>query len=82
MSDVILVVCPSVMLWKIKFPSRRDKQMILVALSTSIFTTLLLSTMAIFGYGSFKKDMSYLILMYMLAHMVVSSFTAFTVCST
>ncbi|KAF5322348.1 hypothetical protein D9619_002206 [Psilocybe cf. subviscida] len=75
--DVILVVCPITMLWKIKLPSQRDRQMILVALSTNIVTTLIFSVMAIIGYGPVKKDISYVILLYMLTHMA----TAFTLFS-
>jgi hypothetical protein len=48
--------------------------MILAESTTSIFTTLLLSMIANLAYGPFKKDISYIILVYMLAHMVVSSF--------
>ncbi|KAF5322353.1 hypothetical protein D9619_002205 [Psilocybe cf. subviscida] len=75
--DVILVVCPIIILWRIKLSSQRDRQMILVALSTNIITTLILSVTAIFGYGPAKKDTSYIILMYMLMHMA----TAFTLFS-
>ncbi|KAF5326987.1 hypothetical protein D9619_004736 [Psilocybe cf. subviscida] len=46
--------------------------MILTTLSTSIITTLLLSVIAIFGYGPFKKDISYTILIYMLAHITAA----------
>ncbi|KAF5322892.1 hypothetical protein D9619_002198 [Psilocybe cf. subviscida] len=69
LSDIILVACPLLMLYKVKLSQPRDKPIVLISLGISAVTFVLVMAIAIIIYGPFVKNISYGIVIYMLGHM-------------
>lgn len=72
LSDLILVVWPLLMLYKVKLSRPKDRPLVVISLGCSIFTFLLIVVLVIFNFGPITKDNNYYTILGMLAHMTVS----------
>lgn len=69
--DIIMIVTPLVVLWKVKLP-RLEKRVILAALSGGIITLLLFSLLMFFAFGPFdRSSLPYVIVSSMLSNLTV-----------
>ncbi|KAF5315305.1 hypothetical protein D9619_007440 [Psilocybe cf. subviscida] len=66
------MACPLLMLYKVKLSQPRDKPIVLISLGISAVTFVLVMVIAIFSYGPFVPNISYEIVIYMLAHMTAA----------
>lgn len=60
------------MLYKVKLFRPKDKAIVMISLGSSALTFILVMVITIITYGPFTKDISYNIVIYMLAQMTVS----------
>jgi hypothetical protein len=72
LSDLVLIIWPFLMLYKVKLSRPRDRPLVIISLGCSIFTFLLVVVIVIFSYGPITRDSNYYIIMGMLAQMTVS----------
>jgi hypothetical protein len=72
LSDLILVVWPLLMLYKIKLSRPKDRPLVIISLGCSIFTFPLILAIVIFNFGPITRDQSFIIIVVMLAQMTVS----------
>lgn len=72
MSDIILVIWPSIMLYKIKLSRPKYKPLVMISLCCSIFTSPFILVIVILNCGPFIQDEAYFVIVTMLAHITVS----------
>jgi hypothetical protein len=72
LSDITLVACPVLMLYKVKLSRPKDKPIVMISLGSSALTFILVMVITIITYGPFNKDTSYNIVIYMLAQMTAA----------
>ncbi|KAF5322893.1 hypothetical protein D9619_002199 [Psilocybe cf. subviscida] len=72
LSDLILVVWPLLMLYRVKLSRPKDRPLVIVSLGCSIFTFLLIVAIVVFSWGPITIDNNYYIVVCMLAHMTAA----------
>jgi hypothetical protein len=60
------------MLYKVKLSQPKDRPLVIISLGCSIFTFPLVLAIFIFNFGPFTQDLSFIVIVIMLAQMTVS----------